>query len=206
MQVVVGVTGIARDQFPPEVSRRLDFLSAEQLHLKVPFSHEDENKIVSVTGGSGDHRVRTRKAQIPAPLGHPAVVIGSKGGDLELDLKIMMTEEISLTADHKGWEWIVTDGAESVHYRSPLTVRLMPHAVHGVKLFVCRSWFDLARHDPEPVEGSPSTLSKPRAVGGVSNGLTYALLRQTLRSVKQQHLELGHVDIGSPVAMNEGNG
>ena len=46
-----------------------------------------------------------------------------------------------------------------------LTVRLMPRAdfgehsraVHGVKLFICRS---------------PSTLSKPRPVGGVSNGLT----------------------------------
>jgi len=38
-----------------------------------------------------------------------------------------------------------------------LTVRLMPRAVHGVKLFVCCS---------------PSTLSKPRPVGGVSNGLT----------------------------------
>src|SRR3989338_3106299 len=33
----------------------------------------------------------------------------------------------------------------------------MPRAVHGVKLVVCRS---------------PSTLSKPRPVGGVSNGLT----------------------------------
>ena len=38
-----------------------------------------------------------------------------------------------------------------------LTVRLMPRAVHGVKLLVCCS---------------PSTLSKPRPVGGVSNGLT----------------------------------
>ncbi|MBI4489421.1 MAG: hypothetical protein HY694_10085 [Deltaproteobacteria bacterium] len=42
-----------------------------------------------------------------------------------------------------------------------LTVRLMPRAdfgelsraVHGVKMFVCCSWFDLAHHDPEPVEG-----------------------------------------------------
>ncbi|GEM_PF-6230741 len=33
----------------------------------------------------------------------------------------------------------------------------LSRAVHGVKLFICRS---------------PSTLSKPRPVGGVSNGLT----------------------------------
>ena len=33
----------------------------------------------------------------------------------------------------------------------------LSRAVHGVKLFVCRS---------------PSILSKPRPVGGVSNGLT----------------------------------
>ena len=40
-----------------------------------------------------------------------------------------------------------------------LTVRLMPRAVHGVNLFVCRS---------------PSTLSKPRPLGGVSNGLIFS--------------------------------